>query len=151
MNLLVDMNIIVDVLRKRAYDYKASRLLLALGSLHEFELWMSPSQLSDLFYILTAGEKKHLAEPVAEELSDVLSFVRVCTFGHEEALAALFCGIDDLEGALVYQAARAVKAEAIITRNQKDFEGSSIPARSSAEFFGWLADEKGVCYAEVEL
>ena len=41
MNLLVDTNIIVDVLRKRPYDYEASRLLLALGSLHEFELWVS--------------------------------------------------------------------------------------------------------------
>ena len=89
MNLLVDTNIIVDVLRRRSFDYEASRLLLALGSLHEFELWMSPSQLSDLFYVLTSGGKKHLAAPVAEELANVLSFVRVCSFGHDEALSAL--------------------------------------------------------------
>ena len=69
MNLLVDTNIIVDVLRKRDFDYEASRLLLALGKLREFDLWVSPSQLSDLFYILTSGGKKHLAEPVAAERS----------------------------------------------------------------------------------
>ena len=151
MNLLVDTNIIVDVLRKRDFDYEASRLLLALGKLREFDLWVSPSQLSDLFYILTSGGKKHLAEPVAAEIADVLSFARVCTFGHEEAVAALSCGLDDLEDALVFQAARAVKAEAIITRNQKDFAASPIPARSSSEFFEWLASEMGVRYAEVGL
>lgn len=151
MNLLVDTNIIVDVLRKRPHDYEASRLLLALGSLHEFELWVSPSQLSDLFYILTSGGKRHLAEPVGEELVDVLSFVRVCSFGHDEALSALSCGFDDLKDALVYQAARAVKAEAIITRNQKDFAQSSIPAFSSVEFFEWLSTVRNVHYAEVAL
>lgn len=151
MNLLVDTNIIVDVLRKRPYDYEASRLLLALGSLHEFELWVSPSQLSDLFYVLTAGGKRHLAESVGEELSDILSFVRVCSFGHDEALSALSCGFDDLEDALVYQAARAVKAEAIITRNQKDFARSPMPVLSSAEFFEWLSAAKNVHYAEVVL
>lgn len=151
MNLLVDTNIIVDVLRKRPFDYDASRLLLALGSLHEFELWISPSQLSDLFYVLTSGGKGHLAAPVAEELSDVLSFVRVCSFGHDEALSALSCGFADLEDALVYQAARAVKAEVIITRNQKGFAQSAIPVYSSAEFFEWLSSAKGVRYAEVAL
>ena len=62
----------------------------------------------------------------------VLSFVRVCTFAHDEALSALSCGFDDLEDALVYQAARVVKAEAIITRNQEDFAQSPIPAFSTS-------------------
>ena len=151
MNLLVDTNIIVDVLRKREEDYEASRLLLALGKLHEFELWISPSQLGDLFYILTSGGKKRLSEPVKEELSGVLKFVRVCTFGDADTHAALSSGFDDLEDALVCQAARTVRAEAIITRNQADFDGFSIPARSSSEFFEWLREAKGVNYAEVAL
>lgn len=151
MNLLLDTNIIVDVLRKRDFDYDESRLLLALGKLHEFELWISPSQLSDLFYILTSGGKKRLAKPVTEELSIVRSFVRVCALGHEEATAALCDGFEDLEDALVYQAARSVRAEAIITRNQTDFESSPIPALSSSEFFQRLAKERGLNYAEIAL
>ncbi len=151
MNLLLDTNIIVDVLRKRDFDYDESRLLLALGRLHEFELWISPSQLSYLLYLLTSGGKKRLAEPVAEELSGMLSFVRVCTLGHEEATAALCGDFEDLEDALVYQAARSVRAEAIITRNQTDFESSPIPALSSSEFFQRLAKERGLDYAEIAL
>ena len=151
MNLLLDTNILVDVLRRREEDYEASRLLLALGKLHEFELWISPSQLSDLFYILTAGGKKRLAQKVKEELTDVLQFVRVCTLGDEDARAAIASELEDLEDALVCQAARAVKATAIITRNQADFALSPIPARSSTEFFEWLKEAEGLNYAEVAL
>ena len=150
MNLLLDTNIIVDVLRKRDFNYNESRFLLALGKLQEFKLWISPSQLSDLFYILTSGGKKNLAELVSKELSDLLSFIHVCTFGHEDACAAVSSNFDDLEDALIYQAARSVKAEAIITRNQKDFEKSSIPALSSKEFFDWLASHKSIHYAQID-
>ena len=151
MNLLLDTNIIVDVLRKRDEDYLSSRLLLALGKLGEFELWISPSQLSDLFYVLTGGGKRHLAEKVSAELSDILQFVHVCTLGDADAHAALQSGWNDLEDALVHQAGRSVKAEAIITRNQKDFAAASISARSSSEFFEWYATEYGIRYAEVDL
>lgn len=151
MNLLLDTNIIVDVLRKRDEDYLSSRLLLALGKLGEFELWISPSQLSDLFYVLTGGGKHHLAEKVSAELSDVLQFVHVCTLGDADARAALQSGWGDLEDALVHQAGRTVKAEAIITRNQKDFAASSIAARSSSEFFEWYAAEYGIRYGELSL
>ena len=151
MNILLDTNIIVDVLRKRNFDYESSRLLLALGKLHEFKLWISPAQLSDILYILTSGGKKRLAEPVKEELTAVLGFVTVCTFNHEDACAALNSSFSDLEDALIYQAARAVKAEAIITRNGKDFASSLIPALSSSEFFDWLAVNKNLHYAEIDL
>lgn len=149
MNLLLDTNIIVDVLRKRDEDYEASRLLLALGMVHEFELWVSPSQLGYLLYELTDGGKKHLAQPVSEELADLHRFVRVCTFGDSEAAAAISGGWDDLEDALVYQAARSVRATCIITRNQRDFTKSDIPARSSSEFFEWIAATEGVRYSEL--
>ena len=114
-------------------------------------MWISPAQLSDILYILTSGGKKRLAEPVKEELTAVLGFVTVCTFNHEDACAALNSSFSDLEDALIYQAARAVKAEAIITRNGKDFASSLIPALSSSEFFDWLAVNKNLHYAEIDL
>ena len=69
---------------------------------------------------------------------------------NEDACAAVSSNFDDLEDALIYQAARSVKAEAIITRNQKDFEKSSIPALNSNEFFDWLALHKSIHYAQID-
>lgn len=98
-----------------------------------------------------AFKTEQIAKAVSAELFDLFSFVRVCTLGHDEAQAALSGNFDNLEDALVYQAARSVRAEAIITRNQTDFEASQIPAYSSKEFFEWLATEKGLSYAEIAL
>ena len=151
MRLLIDTNIIIDVLRKRAEDYEASRLLLALGKLGEFELWISPSQLSDTFFILTNGGKKHLAAQVKEEMEGVLSFVHVCTFGNADAQNAIASPFVDLEDALVAQAAASLRADFIITRNAKDFAESQVWPLCSSEFFEWLSANKGLHYSEMPL
>ena len=151
MRVLLDTNIAIDFLRKREPFHESARLLMALGYLGEFELWISPSQLGDLFYVLTKGGKPALAPAVAEELRRLEKFVHVCTLGEAEAVAALELGWDDLEDALVYQAARSLRADAIVTRNQADFAQSSIPVFDCDEFFAWCAKETGIEYAVIGL
>ena len=65
MRVLLDTNIVIGFLWKREPFYDSTRLLMALGYLGEFELWMSPSQLGDLSYALTKGGKPALAASVA--------------------------------------------------------------------------------------
>jgi hypothetical protein len=48
----------------------------------------------------------------------------------ESALASDFA---DFEDAVVYQAACHAGAQAIVTRNLKDFQGAGLPVYSSAE------------------
>ncbi len=55
----------------------------------------------------------------------------------------------DPEGALTFEAALGLKADAIITRNAKDFESSLVRAMTAREFFNWLRDEEGVDYQEI--
>ena len=151
MRLLVDTNIIIDCLRKRHPHAESASLLLGLGKLGEFELWVSPTQMGDAFYLLTDGGKKPLAHAVQEELRDVRSAVRVCQFGESEVDKALASDWPDFEDALVYEAARSLKADALITRNQKDFEKSTISVFDCDEFFDWFAAEHGIHYAEIAL
>ena len=151
MRLLVDTNIIIDCLRKRQPFANSARLLIALGKLGEHELWISPTQLGDTYYLLTDGGKKALAHKVRSELQSLRQAVSVCPFGEQEAGDALSLEWDDFEDALVYEAARSVRADAIITRNQKDFEKSAIPVFDCDEFFAWFAEEHGVRYAEIDL
>ena len=151
MRLLVDTNIIIDCLRKRHPHDKSASLLIGLGKLGEFELWISPSQMGDAFYLLTDGGKKSLAHAVYEELQDIRKAVKVCQFGESEVDNALASGWPDFEDALVHEAARFLKADALITRNQKDFEKSAVPVFDCDEFFDWFAEEHGVHYAEIAL
>lgn len=57
---------------------------------------------------------------------------------------------DDLEDACVYQAARGIGADAIITRNQADFARSAIPVFDCGEFFAWMERAHGVDYEAIE-
>ena len=57
MKLFLDSNIIIDALVNRNDSHKSARLLLALAKLGEFNLVASPSQWTDMYYILTEGGK----------------------------------------------------------------------------------------------
>ena len=149
MKLLVDTNIVIDCLRKRSPHDKPARLLLALGKLGEFELWLSPTQIGDAYYLLTDGGKKSLSRHVNNELRKLREATRIVQYGEREIDDAIALEWPDLEDALVYEAACAVKADAVITRNQKDFERSSIPVFDCDEFFNWYADKHGIHYAEI--
>lgn len=151
MKFLVDTNIILDFLDESRGYYRESELLLILGRIGELQLWISPSQLSDVFYFATDGGKRSLAENARKVLSKLRECYRICTIGEDEYDACLESRWDDLEDALVYRAALSIDADAIITRNQKDYDSSSIPVYDCAEFFSWLKKVKGIDYSFVVL
>lgn len=57
MKLLLDTNILLDCMMDRQPFAADARKLLILGALGEVDLWMSPSQFTDAFYLLTEGGK----------------------------------------------------------------------------------------------
>ena len=146
LNLLVDTNIIVDCLKERQPFYEDACKLVMLGVMKDATLWISNTQVTDAFYLLTDGGRRSRAEEVKRQLLWLLQVVKICTPDGEDLLAALNSTWSDFEDACVYQAALKVKADAIITRNQADFEKSSIRVFSCGELFERLAEEQGVTY-----
>ncbi len=149
MNLFVDTNIIIDYLDERPGFAGSARKLMLLGFLREFDLWMSSSQVIDMFYILTNGGHPSKAEEAKASIREVRKFVRVCSLGEADIDAALDSTWSDFEDACVYQCARKIRADAIITRNKKDFEKSSIKVFDCEEWFSYLAQSKGLTYEEI--
>ena len=130
---------------------ESARKLLLLGYLGEVELFTSSSQVTDVFYIISRGGKKRYIKQARNAIKAVRGAVGIVQVGEAEVDAALDSSWQDFEDACVYQAARSIRADAIITRNQTDFEESSIKVFSCEEFFDWLEDEEGVVYEEVDL
>lgn len=145
MRLLVDTNIIIDHMEDRVPFSRSAEKLIVLGYLREFDLVMSASQVTDAFYLLTGG-RASLADEVKQKLKKLRAAVRVCSLGEADIDAALDSTWHDFEDACVYQCALKVKADAIVTRNQKDFEKSSIKVFDCDELFAYLKDEKGLVY-----
>ena len=148
--LLLDTNVIVDCLQERDVNLESTRLLLALGKVGEFSLWITTSQLTDLISILSHGGKQALMPAVLEQLRKLLTFVHPYSPREQDALAMLQTTWGDPEDALLFEAAKALMADAIISNNAKDFETDAIPVYNSAEFFAWLREAEGLSYTLME-
>lgn len=149
--LLVDTNVLIDFLSVRRPFYDEARLLMIAGRVGEFELWMTSSQVTDLIYALSDGGRQALMPSVLERLRGLRTFVEVFAVGEAEVDRMLSSAWKDPEDALMLESALSLKADAIITRNAKDFESSLVRAMTAREFFDWLRDEQGVDYQEVAI
>ena len=150
MKLLLDTNVVVDYLNRREPFYEKTRLLMIAGRVGEFDLWITSSQVTDLIYILSDGGTRSLVPDVLERLRGLCTFVSVHPVSESEVDLMLASRWKDPEDALIFESALRMRADAIITRNQKDFEGAMVKVCDCAEFFAWVEEELGVAYGEVE-
>jgi len=149
MKLFLDSNIIIDALVSRNDSHESARLLLALAKLGEFNLVASPSQWTDMYYILTEGGKPSRDIEVRGKLAEVRTCVDVSMMGAEEIDRALASSWKDFEDAAVYYAALSAEADVLITNNKKDYDRADIAVYTCAEFFEWLSAAKGIRYEEL--
>lgn len=149
MKVFLDTNVILDALLPEHKTHASARLLLALGHMGEFELWTSPTQWTDMHYILSEGGKKMLNAGAKELMASIRKAVRVSMMGEDEIDRALASRWVDFEDAVVYWTAKQARPDVLVTENKADYAQSEIPVFTSEEFFSWLEEEKGIAYAEV--
>lgn len=147
--LLLDTNVVIDYLNRREPFYKDARLLMIAGRVGEFDLWITSSQVTDLIYILSEGGKPSLLPDVMERLRIMRAFIDVYASGAREVDRMLSSGWRDPEDSLIFEAAQAMKANAIITRNKADFETTAIKVLDCNEFFIWMKEEFNMRYDDV--
>lgn len=151
MKLFLDTNIVIDYLDERPNSLESTKKLMLLGILHEFDLWMGASQVTDAFYILTNGGRASQAESVKEDLRQLRKFIHICSLTEEDVDSVLTSAWCDFEDACIYQCASKIKANAIISRNKKDFKKSSIKVFDCEEWFDYLKETQGLLYEEYEI
>lgn len=151
MKLLLDTNVVIDFIQEREPHYQGARLLMTAGRVGEFDLWITSSQVSDLIYILSEGGKRKLLARVLEQLRGLRMFVGVHAASDQEVDRMLAASWKDPEDALLFESALEMRADAIVTRNQSDFESSVIKVVDCDEFFAWMSEVFGLDYAEAPL
>ena len=128
--LFLDTNIVIDLLEKREpYCYDAVRLF-TMAYKKQVRLLISPMTYATASYLLG----KHGAEGVRNLLSNLRRLTHVSTANEHTIDDALASQFDDFEDALQYYSALQAKAEAIITRNGKDFTSSKLPVMTAGEY-----------------
>lgn len=148
---LLDTNVIVDFLGFREPFFEKAQLLMMCGKLGEFELWMTSSQVTDIIYILSMGGKPSLVPQTLVQMRGVRSFIDLHETSVREVDSMLSAGWGDPEDSLLYEAALSLDVDAIVTRNAKDFQESSIRVFDCDGLFRWLEEDHDLVYEEVPI
>ena len=129
MLLLLDINIILDVVFQRPGEPASSALIGFCNEQHQ--AWLAWHSVATLAYLI---ERERNPAVAREFVTGLLSWARVATTGHQDAVQALQLQMSDFEDALQVSAAQACGADYIITRNGRGFVQSPLPALSPEEF-----------------
>lgn len=131
MRLFVDTNILIDLLGFRAEHYQPAADLFSLADKGRVELYVSALTMANAAYSSTKGAAQSEVKVWLHKVQLLLHVVPL----DEKILnwALLDDKFRDFEDALQYCSAKEIKADAIITRNGKDFEASDIPVFSTRE------------------
>ena len=125
MRLLIDANILLDVLENRQPHVEVSSLIWKLCEVGRAEGYISALTFANLVYVM----RKELGADKIEEIWNKLRLIFfVADLTEKDMDFATNAKWDDFEDAIQSATASRVGADYIITRNQKDFTHSKVPA-----------------------
>lgn len=131
MRVLLDTNIVLDFLLDREPYMDDAERIIGLSENKTIQAYITANSVTDLFYIM----RKHPdQEKCRQAVLNLLAIVGVAGINRNDILSAIAMGFKDFEDALQTRCAKKIKAEYIITRNDKDFEDKSIKTITPHEF-----------------
>lgn len=131
MKVLFDTNVLLDVLLEREPFFEASAQAISLAEKGIIEGWICGTTVTTIFYLLAKKLSPQKARRYVREMLKIFNVSNINRLVLEDALDSNF---KDYEDGVLYQSAVHANLEAIVTRNQKDFEKSNIPIFSPAVF-----------------
>jgi len=129
VKVLLDTNIIIDVISKRA-GYEDSLRLFKYCESGRVQGVISATTVTDILYIL----RKHIdPSEVRAAVQTLLLIIDIASIGKGEIAAAFTSEMKDFEDAVQSACAKRIGADYIVTRNLKDFDKSAVKAITPAE------------------
>lgn len=130
--VFVDTNVLLDILLERTPWANDAAVLFSMADRKEIELLCCSLSFSTAIYLMQRF--KYTRKEIVSKLSIVKSICTVTTVNEAVIDRMLQSDFNDLEDAIQYYSALAFGAEAIVTRNIKDFTASKIPVVSPHDF-----------------
>ncbi len=132
MRILIDCDILLDVALRREPHFEASAALLDWAERHPGRAAAAWHSLSNLHYLCDEGARLFI--------KDLVSFVEIPPVGTHHMRQALDLPMRDLEDAMLVVIALEFRAQAIATRNLKDYRHSPLRAVSPSELLRLLVE-----------
>ena len=140
MKVLLDTNIVLDLLMDRLpFSNDATELFSRVedGTIIGY---LCGNTITTVYYLAS----KVLGGATAlEEIRKLLTLFEVAPVNRHVLESALVTGFSDFEDAVIHEAACHVGADALVTRNQKDFKKSRISVYAPEEIVKILTAKIG--------
>lgn len=130
MRLLIDANILLDVLENRQPHIEASSIIWKLCEVGRAEGYVSALTFANLVYVMRKELSAEQVEEIWKKLRLIFFIADLTEKDMENAATAKW---DDFEDAIQSATASRVGADYIVTRNEKDYISSTVPAISPAD------------------
>lgn len=130
MKILLDTNIVLDLLMDRMPYSDAAVELFSKVEDGTIIGYLCGTTITTIYYLAsrTLG-----AARAHEEIRKLLTLFEVAPVNRLVLESALVVDFNDFEDAVIHEAACHAGADAIVTRNQKDYKKSSISVYTSTE------------------
>ena len=136
MNVLFDTNVILDVLLDRDPFAPPALQLFAKVERGELHGLICATTVTTIFYLTS---KALDATQAVGHIQTLLNLFTIAAVNRTVLTPALESGFADFEDAVIDAAAHYADADAIVTRNSKDFERAARPIYTPDELLRLLA------------
>ena len=131
MKVLIDLNVFIDYLQKRAPHYHHSAIVVSEALKSNLTGVVPAHGVTTIYYV----NSKHAGAARANENIDwLLANFEIAPADKSAFTQARNSGFSDFEDAVVASLAKASACDFIVTRNLPDFENSPVPAITPEEF-----------------
>ena len=130
MIVLFDTDVILDLFLDRQPFAEAAALMFSKVEEGEIQGYVSATTITTIYYLATKTIGFRKAKWATRKL---LSLLEVATVDRSVIEGTLEGKYKDFKDGMIAEAARQIKAKAIITRNVRDFKTSPVPAHSPDE------------------
>lgn len=132
MSLLLDTNVILDVWLRREPFFHDSARVMALVEQGLVQGSLCATTLTTLFYL---GQRVLGADMARVHIGSLLKLFSVAPVNRAVLTDALMTRFADFEDAVLHEAARHARCDAIITRNPDDFSRATLKIHTPAQYF----------------
>ena len=136
MRLLIDTNVLLDVFLERLPWASEGALVLDAIERGQATGYVASHTVTTLYYVIARARDRRIAATAVSDLLGLLTVVPLDTHNFQHALVL---GLTDFEDAVQAAASLKIDADYIVTRNEKDFVGAPVTARSAGEVFALLS------------
>ncbi|MDF1499828.1 MAG: PIN domain-containing protein [Anaerolineales bacterium] len=123
MKILVDLNVLLDVLGRRETHYEGSAEVWGAVERRDAEGLIAAHSITTLHYLIGRNVDGVTADNVVQDCLKVFS---IAAIGQDVIQEAIGYRWSDFENAVQMAVASRGRADYLVTRNPKDFEGGPV-------------------------